>query len=264
MGFEELKKKQGVMWGAGPYIPITEVTAEVHDRLTEALVPAEGKRWLDVATGTGAVALRAARAGAQVTGLDLAPALIETAGKLAADEGLDITYDVGDAEALPYEDGSFDVVSSAIGTMFAPDHAAVARELERVTKPGGRIGLANWTPDSGVAGMFKVMKPYQPPPPEGVGVPFEWGRRDHVEELLGDAFDLQMSDELMHLRAESGKAVWDLFVTAYGPTKTLAESLEPERRQELQRDFAAFFEGFRTEGGIKAPYNYLLALGTRR
>jgi len=177
MAFEELKAKQSVMWGTGSYEPIVGLTEELHERLVEHLDPQPGERFLDVATGTGAVALRAARAGADVTGVDLAPALVETARRRAGHEGLSADFKVGDAENLPFEDGSFDVVASAIGVMFAPDHAAVARELARVCRPGGRLGLVNWTPESGTAEMFKVMAPFQPTPPAGIGIPFDWGRR---------------------------------------------------------------------------------------
>jgi ubiquinone/menaquinone biosynthesis C-methylase UbiE len=165
MAYEELKQRQSVMWGNGPYQRVTETLTDIHERVISSLAPAAGDRWLDVACGTGAIAERAAAAGADVTGLDLAPALIETAQARAAEQGLDIEYMVGDAENLPFEDGSFGKVSSTFGIMFAPDHEAVARELARVTEPGGRLLLANWTPQGGLGKMFKVMAPYQPAPP---------------------------------------------------------------------------------------------------
>ena len=264
MPFEQLKGRQSVMWGVGGYEPIVEITKEIHEELVAALEPRAGERWLDVATGTGAVALRAARAGADVTGVDLAPALIETARRNASAEGLDVTFDVGDAEALPYEDASFDAVSSAIGTQFAPDHEAVARELARVCRPGGRLGLGCWAPAGGVADMFAVMRPYQPPPPEGAGTPFDWGRREHVERLLGRAFDLELEERDTVLRALSGEEVWQLFATSYGPTRTLAESLDDERREALHRDFVELFERWRTDDGIAQPRPWLLVLGRRR
>src|ERR687894_3158597 len=148
MAFEELKQRQAGMWGNGPYQNITETLVDIHDLVVERLDPQPGERWLDLACGTGAMAELAARAGADVTGVDLAPVLIETAQANAADKGLDIDYRVGDCERLEgVEDASFDVVSSTVGIMFAPDHEASARQLARVTKPGGRIGLANWTPE---------------------------------------------------------------------------------------------------------------------
>ena len=136
MAFEELKERQGVMWGSAPFENYVWL-AEMHDDLVERLDPKPGERWLDVATGTGEVAFRAAEAGAEVTASDLASDLIETAKQLGAERGLDIDFHVADCERLPYEDASFDVVSSTVGIMFSPDHSASARELARVTRPGG-------------------------------------------------------------------------------------------------------------------------------
>ena len=192
MAFEELKSKQSVMWGTGPYQNITETIADIHERVIERLDPQPGLKWLDLACGTGAVAERAAGRGADVTGVDLAPGLIETAKQRAQERGLDIDYRVGDCESLEFEDGAFDVVSSTCGVMFAPDHRATASELARVVKPGGRIGLANWTThEKGMAAIFGLMKPFQPTPPEGAGYAFAWGEEEHVTDLLGDAFELQ-------------------------------------------------------------------------
>ena len=221
MAYEELKERQSVMWGKGPYQRVTETLTDIHDRVIEALQPSEGDRWLDLATGTGAVAERAAAAGANVTGLDLAPVLIETAQERASELGLEIDYVVGDAENLSFEDGSFDKVSSTCGIMFAPDHEAAAGELARVTAPGGEIALANWTPTGGLAKMFKVMAPYLPAPPPSS--PFDWGDEGRVRELLGDSFDLTIEEHVSTLRLPSGEAYWELFSTSYGPTKVLAE-----------------------------------------
>jgi SAM-dependent methyltransferase len=262
--FEELKQRQSVMWGTGPYEELPPHYEPLLEHLAGALAVKRGERVLDVATGTGALAVRLARAGADVSGVDLAPALVETARRLAEKEGLSIRYDVGDAEDLPYEDASFDVVSSSIGTMFAPDHGAVARELARVCRPGGRLGLAHWSSERGVVDMFKTMAPFQPPPPAGVGSPFAWGDRDYVQERLGDAFELRFEEGDAPQRADSGEEVWELFSTVYGPTRTLAESLEPERREELHRAFAGFYEQYRTEEGVHQPRPYVVVLGTRR
>jgi ubiquinone/menaquinone biosynthesis C-methylase UbiE len=140
MAFEELKQKQSTVWGTGPYQNITETLPDIHARVINKLDPQPGVKWLDLACGTGAVAELAAQKGADVTGVDLAPALIETAKERAQKRGLDIDYRVGDAENLEFEDGAFDVVSSTCGIMFTPDHEASARELTRVVKAGGRIG----------------------------------------------------------------------------------------------------------------------------
>lgn len=262
MAYEELKQRQSAMWGNGPYQRITETIADIHEVVSERLAPAPGDRWLDLACGTGAVAERAAAAGARVTGVDLAPVLVETAKERAAERRLDIEYVVGDAEALAFPDGSFDKVSSTCGIMFSPDHEAAARELARVTAPGGRIALANWTPTGGLAKMFKVMAPYQPAPPPSS--PFDWGDEGRVRELLGESFELDLEEHVSTLRVPSGEAYWELFSSSYGPTKTLADSLG-DRREDLHRDWVEFFEtSYRDDGEIVHPREYLLVLGTRR
>jgi SAM-dependent methyltransferase len=262
MAYEELKERQSVMWGNGPYQRITETLGDIHERVIECLAPEPGDRWLDVACGTGAIAERACGAGAQVTGLDLSPVLVETAKERAAERGLDIDYVVGDVETLPFEDASFDKVSSTFGIMFAPDHEATARELARVTKQGGRLVLANWTPDGGLGKMFKVMAPYQPAPPPSS--PFEWGKEDRVRELLGDDFDLELEEHVSTLRMPSAEDYWQLFVTSYGPTKSLAEAIG-DRREDLHRDWVEFFEtNYDEDGEIAHTREYLLISGVRR
>ncbi len=262
MAFEELKERQSVVWGTGPYQRVTETIADIHENVVTRLAPAPGDKWLDLACGTGAVAERAAAAGADVTGIDLAPVLIETAKERAQGLGLEIDYAVGDAESLDVPDASFDKVSSTCGIMFTPDHEATARELARVTKPGGQIGLANWTPTGGLAKMFAVMAPYMPAKPPSS--PFAWGDEEHVRELLGEAFELELSEHVSTLKVASGEEYWELFSTSYGPTKTLADSLG-ERREELHRDWVDFFEqNYRADGEIAHTREYLLVLGTRR
>ena len=263
MAYEELKQRQSVMWGIGPYQRVTETLVDIHERVADALAPRPGQRWLDVACGTGAMAERAAAAGADVTGVDLAPVLIDTARERAAEQGLEIDYRVGDCEDLEFEDGSFEAVSSTLGIMFAPDHAAAARELARVTAPGGRLCLACWTPDGGLGRMFKVMAPFMPAPPPSS--PFAWGDEAHVRELLGDAFDLQIAEHVSTLRMPSGEAYWELFATSYGPTKVLADSLESDRRQELHDNWVEFFESnYRSNGEIAHTREYLLITGVRK
>jgi len=262
MAFEELKERQSVMWGNGPYQRITETIVDIHDIVLERLAPQDGDRFLDLACGTGAVAERAAATGADVTGIDLAPVLIETARERAESLGLAIDYEVGDAENLDVPDASFDKLASTCGIMFAPDHEAVGGELARVTKPGGRIALANWTPTGGLAKMFAVMAPYMPAPPPSS--PFAWGDEARVTELLGEAFELQLEEHVSTLRVPSGEAYWELFSTSYGPTKTLAEGLG-DRREDLRRDWVEFFETNYSENGeIAHTREFLLVLGTRR
>ena len=262
MAYEDLKQKQSVMWGNGPYQRITETLVDIHELVIERLQPAPGDRWLDLACGTGAIAERAAAAGAKVTGIDLAPVLIETAKERATELGLDIDYQVGDVEQLDLPDASYDKVSSTCGVMFAPDHPACAREIARVTSAGGRIALANWTPTGGLAKMFKVMAPYQPAPPPSS--PFDWGDENCVRELLGGDFDLELEEHVSTLRTPSAEDYWELFSTSYGPTKTLADSLG-ERREDLHRDWIEFFEtNYKENGEIVHTREYLLVHGTRR
>ena len=251
------------MWGSAPWERVAVTMATIHDRLIASLGPRAGERWLDVATGTGAVAFRAARAGAQVTGLDVAPPLIETARRLAGQEGLAIDFDVGDAEALPYADASFDVVSSAHGVVFAPDHAAVARELARVCRPGGRLGLTAWRVGEAGDELDEIVGRFVPPRAPGPR-PRSWGDEAHASELLGDAFELEFSREVWLQTGESGEAIWQLLTTASPPFKVLAEELDLTRHEELHAAWVEFYERHRTAEGIRVPHGYLVIVGRRR
>jgi SAM-dependent methyltransferase len=264
MAFAELKQRQSVMWGNGPYERITNTIRDIHDKVIEKADLQPGERVLDAATGTGAVAILAAQRGADVVGMDLAPVLIETAKERAAQEGVSVQFDVGDAEEMGYEDASFDVVLSTCGVMFAPDHGAVASELARVTRPGGRIALGCWTPDGGLAQMFGMMRPFLPPPPEGAGSPFAWGNEEHVRGLLAGAFDLEFSEHDSILRTRDGEEYWELFSTSYGPTKTAADALDDERREEFHRTWVDFFEARREGDEVVHHREWLLTYGTRR
>ena len=262
MAYEALKEKHSVVWGNGPYERIAATITDVHRAVVDKMRPHHGDRWLDVACGTGAVAELAASAGADVTGVDLSPALIDTARQRADEQHLDIDYRVGDCEDLEFDDASFDVLSSTCGIMFAPDHEATARELARVVRPGGRIGLANWTPEGGLGRMFRMMAPFQAAPPPSS--PFDWGKPDRVQEVLGEAFDLHIEERVSTLVTRDGEEYWELFSSSYGPTKTLAESLG-DRREELHRAWVEFFEKQYARGEqIVHDREYLLITGTRR
>lgn len=264
MAFAELKARQSVMWGNGPYERITNTLRDIHDLVIERADPKPGERVLDAATGTGAVAILAAKRGAEVVGQDLAPVLIDTARERAAEEGVSVEWEVGDAEAMSYEDASFDVVLSTCGVMFAPDHGAVAGELARVTRPGGRIALACWTPEGGLGQLFMMMKPFLPPPPEGAGSPFGWGNEHHVRDLLDKTFELEFEEHDSPLGLASGEEYWQLFSMSYGPTKSAIEALDEERREEFHEAWIAFGEQSREGDGIVHHREYLLTLGTRR
>ncbi len=265
MGFEELKRRQSVIWGAGPFEEVEYTITEMYESILDALEPVAGKSWLDVGCGTGGLSMSAARAGADVTGVDLAPALIYTAKERAAKKQLEIRYEEGDCENLQFEDGSFDIVSSSVGVMFAPDHAAAAAELARVCAPGGRLGLSAWRPEGGVGRFFRFMLPYQPPLPDGVGIPLLWGTEDHVTSLLGEYFELSFEELDCPYEAESSEAAWELFSRAFGPTRTLAQSMSDEDRASFREAFIEFSDQDRVEGGgIRQSRTYLLATGTRR
>jgi SAM-dependent methyltransferase len=261
VGFEELKARLANAWGVGDWRVLAQELAPMHEHLVEALAPRPGERWLDVATGTGAVALLAAEAGAAVTAQDLAPGMIERARAAAAERDLEIRFDVGDAENLPYDDASFDVVASAVGAILTPNQEATAGELARVCRPGGRLGLTAWRPG---VGYFTLMKRFQPPPEPGAGDREEWGREPSVERLLGDAFELRFEEGELAFVGGSGEEIWERQLGGSGPVRQLYESFDDERRQELRDAAIAYFESERLGDEIRAPGPYLVILGRRR
>ena len=249
----------------GAYDEISRGILDAIEHCTNRLAPPKDGRVLDVGTGTGWAARRLAERGVRVTGVDFAPDMLAAAKEIASAREFDITFDLGDAEALPYPDASFDAVMSSFGIMFAQRPEDAAAEIARVCKPGGRIAIATWTPDSNVFEMFRIMKSYMPqptgtPPPS----PFEWGRRERVEELLGDHFDLAFEQGTSFYREPDGVAAWRTFVEGYGPLRTLAGKLDEADARALERDFVAFHNGFATALGVCVTRDYLVAAGTRR
>jgi SAM-dependent methyltransferase len=199
-----------------------------------------------------------APSGATVVGIDLAPGLIETAKERAAERGLEIEYRVGDCEQLEDGDATYDAVGSSVGIMFAPDHAAAASELARVTKSGGRIALANWAPGPGVQDVFKVMVPFQPAPPPSS--PFDWGDETKVRALLGDTFELTFETRVNTVTYDSVEDYWQDFAQNYGPTKSLYESLG-DRGEEMHQAWLDAFDDVRP---FTQDRPYLLVSGRRR
>ena len=198
---EVVKQVQQKVWSEGDFARIGELAMIVGEELCEAVDVMPGERVLDVACGAGNATMAAARRSwAPVIGLDYVPALIERARERAAGEHLDIDYVEGDAENLPFDDGSFDVVVSTFGAMFAPDQPRTAAELLRVTNSGGRIGMANWVPDGFVGTMFMTISKHAPPPP-GIEPPIRWGTEERLRELFGDGIsDLQMERKALRMR----------------------------------------------------------------
>jgi len=229
----ELKTKQQKIWSSGDYGKIAWITVPLAETLIEAAALRPGARVLDVATGTGHVALAAARRFCDVTGIDYVPALVETAQRRAAVETLDIDFQVADAENLPFEDNSFDYVFSAIGVMFTADHQRAADELVRVCRPGGRIAVASWTPTGFLGHVLKTVARHAPPPP-GAQPPTRWGAEETVRSLLGDRVSLTTTTVTQ--RFPSPEFFADFFLTHYGPTLAAAGRLDEVARRSFRED----------------------------
>jgi SAM-dependent methyltransferase len=259
-------ERPAAVWSAGgkDYDAISRGIGDSIEHCVLRLNPRPGERILDLSTGTGWTSRVVARRGARVTGVDIASGLLEAARARAEAEGLAIDYQLGDAEDLPFGDGAFDAVVSTCGIMFASRPEAAAAELARVCRKGGRIALTTWLSDGSLARMFDVMKRYMPPPPTPAPrSPFEWGRADRIGELLGGAFELRFEKGISYYREPSAEAAWETFSTGYGPTRSLAGSLSPERREAFRADFIAFHARFPTELGICVPREYWLTGGVR-
>ena len=260
-----LKARHRAMWALGDYPAVaSEVIPELGPTLVAAVAVVSGERLLDVAAGSGNVALPAARVGARVTASDLTPELLETGRHQSVSEGLEIDWEIGDAEALPYGDGAFDVTTSCVGVMFAPHHQPAADELVRVTRSGGRIGLISWTPSGFIGQMFATMKPYAPPPPSGASPAPLWGDESHVRQLLGERVsDVRAEKRLLRVtHFATAEAFRDYFKINYGPTIAVYRSLadQPDRQAALDHDLAELGRRFATtrDGTMIMDWEYLL------
>jgi ubiquinone/menaquinone biosynthesis C-methylase UbiE len=232
----------------------------VHAELVARLEPGAGERWLDVATGTGGVAVRAAQAGADVTGLDITPALLEHAREAAAASGVPVELVEGDAQRLPFEDASFDVVSSCFGVIFAPDRAAAAGELSRVCRPGGRLGLTVWRPDAGFHALAERFLGERP-----ASYPGAWGEEGAVEELLGGWFELEVEEAVYTFDADSLEAYYEWATTAVPPMAAFMQRLDPARHGEFRDYFMdTHARHVQADGGVREERKFLFVLGARR
>src|SRR3712207_443505 len=230
---QALKAKHAAMWASGNYPAVVDdVVGTLGGVLVETVGVRSGQRVLDVAAGTGTSAIPAARRGAEVTATDLTPELLDVGRAAAAAEGVSLTWQTADAEALPYADAQFDVVLSCIGVMFAPHHQQAADELVRVCRPGGTIGVLSWTPEGFIGQLFAVMKPYAPPPPSGASPAPLWGRADHVRARFGDRVDdlVARQQNLPVHRFREGAEFRDFMKTNYGPTISVYRFRSEERR----------------------------------
>jgi SAM-dependent methyltransferase len=249
------------VWSVGSYERLAARLAPVQDQLVNLLEIRPGDRVLDLATGTGEVAVRAARLGATVTAIDVAEPMLVKARTRVEAEGLSVRFDLGDVEYLPYEDACFDVLVSNFGLIFAPDHANVAAELARVSCAGGRLGFTAWKPNPKLGELYRR---FTEDPIEGREA-YEWGREDHVEDMLGEHFELDFEDGTLWLEGEDAEEIWRLFSESAPPMIALLRQLDEDGRREFHRAFVALYESYRTkDGAIRAPRRYLLVLGRRK
>lgn len=263
--YDTIKDRQRDVWAAGDFGMIAWNTAFAGEVLCEEVGLRAGDRVLDVACGSGNAALSAGRRFCDAVGVDFVPALIERARERAAAERLSAAFEVGDAENLPCADGSFDVVLSIFGSMFAPDQEKAAAELLRVCRPGGKIGLANWTPEGMWGQLFKIHGSYLPPPP-GVRPPPQWGTEARIRELLGDAVtDLRFRQRSALFRAPSAGAWFDFFRTHFGPMIAVMSQLDAAGQERFRADIVAELERRNTADGgtLAAEAAYLEVIATR-
>jgi len=260
-----VKSRQQAAWGSGDYAVVGTTLQIVGETLCEAVDLRSGQRVLDVAAGNGNATLAAARRFAEVVSTDYVPALLERAAERAKAERLPVTFRQADAEALPFDDASFDVVLSTFGVMFTPDQPQAARELLRVCRPGGKIGLANWTPESFIGQLFKTIGKHVPPP-AGVKSPALWGSRSHLAGLFGPSASIAATDRQFTFRYRSPQHWLEVFGTYYGPVFKALGALEGERREALENDLRALLDGFNeaTDSTLVVPSGYLEVVVVRQ
>jgi SAM-dependent methyltransferase len=267
MDVATFKQHNRSMWAAGNYDIVAERIWSVGERLVARVDVREGEDVLDVACGTGNATIPAARAGARVVGTDLTPELFDAARRHAADVGVDVTWVEGDAEALPFDEESFDAVTSTFGCMFAPRHDVAAREIARILRPGGRIGVASWTPEGVIGDFFGAVGAHLPPPPSFASPPIMWGNPDHVRSVFAET-GLELSFELDHVdfHFDSVPEAVDFYEMNFGPLVKAREQLEPQGLWDAaHRDLVALYEEHEDEGGsLDFPGEYLVVTGRKR
>jgi SAM-dependent methyltransferase len=261
---EQFKQGQRAMWSTGDYADIATHIESVAEELVEACDVGPGQDLLDVATGSGNVAIVAAQAGARVTGLDITPELFEAARRRMSEAGVEIELIEGDAEDLPFGDASFDRVLSCFGVMFAPRHQKAADELIRVVRPGGMIGIAAWTPESAAGQMFKTVAGYMPPPAPGFVPPVMWGTEDHVTGLFArSGAELEFARRRVAFVYDSPHEWIGYYERVLGPTVMAKNALEPEGKWEpLRAELVELFESHNqaTDGTMRVEAEYLITV----
>ena len=261
-----LKSRQQVAWSSGNYAVVGTTLQIVGEQLCEAMDLRAGSKVLDVAAGNGMVSLAAARRWCDVTSTDYVPALLESGRARATANGLSIRFMEADAESLPFDDASFDAVVSTFGVMFAPNQAQAASEMMRVCKRGGRIGLANWTPDGFIGQVFKTLGKYLPPP-AGAKSPALWGTRAALNEMFGSqASSIKAEPRFFNFRYKSAEHFLDVFKTYYGPVLKAFAALDAAAQQDLHNDLYALIVRMNKSGDatMVVPSEYLEVVVTRK
>ena len=262
----EAKQRARATWDAGDFPAVAELIASSGELAAERAGLSEGDVVLDVACGTGNATIPAARTGAQVTGLDLTPSLLEAGRRNADEAGVEIEWVEGDAEQLPFDDASFDAVISVFGVMFAPDHRRTAAEVARVLRPGGRMVLCNWTPDGEVGRFFSMMASHLPAPPEGFQPPVLWGTSDHVSALFeGTGVEPSFDTAQVEWHFDSVDDGVGFYTSKFGPVIMARKALEPEGKwQAAEDDIRAYYgEKAAGDGSVEYSADYLVATGTK-
>jgi SAM-dependent methyltransferase len=264
--FAAIKSKQHAAWTAGDYSVVGATLQIVGERLCEALDVRSGQRLLDVAAGNGNVSLAAARRFCDVTSTDYVPELLERGRLRAEADGLEISFQEADAEALPFADASFDVVTSSFGVMFAPDQDRTAAEMLRVTRPGGKIGLANWTPESFIGQLFKTIGKHLPPP-AGLKSPALWGTSERLDELFGaNSATIDVTKQTYVWRYRSPLHWLDLWREVYGPLQKAFGALDKAAQDRLAIDLLGLIDrcNVATDGTMVVPAEYVEVVVTKR
>ena len=264
--FDAIKQRQQATWASGDFAVIGVTLQIMGESLAEAADIRANEKVLDIAAGNGNATLAAARRFAKVTSTDYVPALLEKGRRRAEAEGLQVDFREADAENLPFPDASFDVAMSTVGVMFAPNHARCASEMLRVVRDGGRIALANWTPEGFVGQLFKTIGAHVPPP-AGVKSPALWGTESYLPELFGDrAASIQATRKLFNFRYASPQHFLQVFRDFYGPTFKAFAALDPAGQQALEKDILAVLDRFNTAGSssLVVPGEYLEVVITKR
>jgi len=269
MSDTELKARHRKMWASGDYPSMVETfLLPLGPRLVEACGIGPGMRVLDVAAGTGNASIPAAQRGAQVTASDLTPELFDAGRARAKGEGVELEWVEADAENLPFDDESYDVVMSSIGAMFAPRHQDVADELVRVCRPGGTIGLLSWTPEGMIGALFRTMGPFAPPPPPGAQPAPLWGSEEHLHELFGDRVEWStLERDMLEITAfDQPRDYGEHFKARYGPTIAARANTEKDGREaEFDEALDRFCEEWNrgTPDDARFEKEYLIAVGAR-